>query len=249
MPGQYIPHQDNLGSMIEGLNQRIEALATTPSAGNQSIQEGALAILNASNVTEVLVGEYEWPTAPWASNKIYGLIAFGATGHPLVVVGLQPDGAYGLGMYDVSGVRAVFLGDQGSGLYGLAIRNQDGVVQQVGGSVTHTGSSVTLTSGSEVTTTATRQVTLGPSGQAEVTWACSVTNLSSATAELRLYADGSFVGSSIIGPNSQGTAELTKTVTMGSAGLHTFSLRVYASAATGPNPVNYSDINMIVRPL
>lgn len=251
MAGSYPQHTDDIGSLVARLEQRIEHLATTPSAGNQSIQEGALAILNSSNFAEVQIGEYEWPTSPWAGNKIYGLIAFGATQHPLLVAGLQPDGAYGLGLYDDSGARAVFLGDQGSGLYGLGIRNHaSGLIQQVGGAVTVAGADVLGYSTSSLTaTTATVTVTLGPSGQAIVTPSLQINASSAPTSygSCQLKIGSTSYGAPLIqNAGAIGTVSSTYLVAPGS-GSKTFTL--YVGPRSGTDPIDYQAINLVVQPL
>lgn len=263
MPGSSIIHPDSFGSLFAELNRRIESLELTPSAGNQSITDGALAVLNSSGTAETLVGQYEWPSSPWAGNKIYGLVTFGATGHPLLVAGLQPDGEYGLGIYDDTGARAVLLGDQGSGLYGLGVRNVDtGTIQQVNGVQTATGpgliSGVTASSGSPQDMSTSLTARIGPSGQAIVTISCTVICNGISSGAATVYVNGSATGSAptvfgqeaiIIGGTSYGmTTQLSQTrVTNCTPNAdNVFAMKAYVSSS---DPVDFEHPVLVVQPL
>jgi hypothetical protein len=249
MAGSFIPFRAELGSYIADLRRKAEALATTPMAGNQSIKDGALAVLNASNLAEATFGQYRWPTPPWEDNVIYGMVTFDGAGHPIVVAGLQPDGLYGLGIYNGSGEREVLLGQQSTGIYGLGVRNQDGDLQQVAGALESDGANVIgCTSTSPVTTTASITAILGPSGQALVTIGAGI-NTTTTPGTAQLYVDGSAApGHSAItaGTGIIASVQSTFLVAPGS-GSHTFDIRVFNPGPGGST--NFTGITLVVQPM
>lgn len=254
MAGQHLIRPDSLGSLIAEQRRQIEVLATTPSAGNQSIRDGALVVLGPAGNAEALVGQYTWPTAPWADTNIYGMVTFDGAGNPIVVVGLQPDGLYGMGVYDASGDRVVLLGQEGGGLYGLAILNEAGVVQRIGGSLYDFGAGMNTSSTTPTAMDAQVTCTVGSSGQALVTINAQITVDPNTEGFCELYIDGVatnefvYAGSSFpadFGTTSGCSAQFTAYTTPGS---HTFRLYGYVSGASVGNAA-LNPISLVVQPL
>lgn len=253
MAGSFIPFEGGLENLIADLHKQVEAVSTTPSAGNQSIINGGQSVLNQALAIETIHGQYVWPTAPWVGTTIYGLITFDNVGHPVVVCGLQPDGLYGLGVYDAAGSRTVLLGQQPTtGVVGLAVKNSAGVLQQVAGSLASSGSSV-FGYGSATPSATSANITgvpIGSSHLAQVTWNATLLNGTGGPGYVELYLDGAQITTPnrptiSVSPGTQGSVSRSLILDCGSAGNHSFRLYVWTLGTT----FDFINPTLIVQPL
>ncbi len=108
--GTQLPTPDNLATELRSIHQDIQRLATSPQSNFSTIKEGATRVLDGSNNERIVHGAYTFPAGPFVGVTIYAMVSLDPAGHPILVIGQQPDGTYGLGMYTTAGVRIVDLG-------------------------------------------------------------------------------------------------------------------------------------------
>lgn len=253
MPNNFSP--DDLNSQIARINQRVSRLENTPQIGNSSIQAGGLQILDPTGKIVMVIGYQE--------NGALGVSTFNpTTGAPVISLGQDPSGVPGLSVYDPSGNREVQLGEISTSpvLYGLAVLDPThAVMQRVG------GISVAVANGTQFTTSTSYvtfsddpsvPVTIGPSGQAEISYGSHIgtggdndegraaLTVDGVMAGVNEYIDVSCGGAGVGVASSVSKTSLLTGLTPGS---HTFSLQYFS--LTGVHGISVRQRFVAVNPL
>ena len=253
--GTQFPEPDSLGSIFAAQEAKITQLTTSPNAQYSTIKNGALTVLNASNVPQINIGNYTFASGPHTGTTIYGMVVLDALGNPVLVFGEQPDGTFGMASYDTAGNARSTVGQLPSSDYGLGVysRANDGTYQEVlPASVVTSSAAQAITSTSQTSLGVGPTVTIGASGKAIVRLAAYVaTTTNNQSGTVTVYIDGVTASTEIVVGNT-GTAiavsaEAVTEATGLTPGSHTFV--AYATSSLSGTAVNISEIAVEVQPI
>lgn len=253
MPNNYSP--DDLNTMFNRINQRLSRVENSPQIGNTSLQSGGLEILDGNGKIVAIFG--------FQPDGSIGLGLYNpVTGNKVITLGQDGTGVPGLSVFDPTGTKQVQLGEIATSpvLYGLAVLDPThSFLQRVGGISAAVANGLQTTSSTTYVTFSDDPVvvvTIGPSGQAEVTYGAhfgtggdndegrAALTIDGAMASASEFIDVSCSGAGIGVASSVSKTSVIAGLTPGS---HTFSLQYFC--LTGVHGIGVRQRFVAVNPL